>query len=104
MRYYRLSIANDQIVIEQNAKNPVAPCVQFNIQTYNTSEAINAEITIYNLPLFVFGQYQKFYNKKIELRAGITSTPLNTLIGIEPPKENLILSGYISAVIPDWNG
>ena len=104
MRYYRLSIDNDSVVIEQNRKNPAAPCVQFNIQTYNTSEAINAEITIYNLPLYVFGQYQKFYNKKIELRAGISSNPLNNRIGIEPPKEDLILSGYIAAVIPDWNG
>jgi len=102
MRYYRL-LLDGQELCAQNAKNPTGLQIQFNIQTMNEGDTANSEITVYNPPLWMFGEYMKLYNKKIELYAGVTATPISNLIGIEPAKQDLIVSGFIGAVFPDWN-
>lgn len=104
MRWYSISINEGEIELSQNKSNPNGPAIQFSIQKYDAGSAINSEITIYNLPLYVFGEYQKLYNKKFELKAGMQETPLTRKIGINVETEQLIAVGYISAVIPDWNG
>ena len=102
MRYYRL-LLDGQELCAQNAKNPTGLQIQFNIQTMNEGDTANSEITVYNPPLWMFGEYMTLYNKKIELYAGVTATPISNLIGIEPAKQDLIVSGFIGAVFPDWN-
>lgn len=103
MRYYRL-LLDGQELCGQNAKNPTGLEIQFNIQTMNEGDTANSEITVYNPPLWMFGEYMTLYNKKIELFAGVTATPISNLIGIEPAKQDLIVAGFIGAVFPDWNG
>jgi hypothetical protein len=103
MRYYHLLI-NGKELCSQSIKNPSGLNIQFNIQTYNAGETANSELTIYNPPLWMFGEYQSLYNQKVELFAGIQATPTTNMIGLVPSKQDLITSGYVAGVFPDWNG
>jgi hypothetical protein len=103
MRYYKLSIGDD-VVFTQNVDNPTGPAIEFNMQYYTASQGINQEITLYNAPLFMFGEFQNYYDKKIELKAGFTQSPLTRLIGTSISTNDLLSSGYVAGIISDYNG
>lgn len=104
MRWYSISINDDEITLTQDLDNPNGLEIQFSIQQYEAGTAVNSTITIYNLPLYLFGQYQYLYNTKFEFKAGMLSTPLTKAAGITTDTEQMIFVGYTSAIIPDWNG
>lgn len=104
MRWYEISINDGEIKLYKNKSNPNGPAIQFSIQQYDAGSAINQEVTIYNLPLYLFGQYQNLYNMKFELQAGMQETPITRKLGINTETGQMISVGYISAIIPDWNG
>lgn len=102
MRYYKLLI-DGQVLCSQTLDNPTGLNIQFNIQTYNEGQSAISEITVYNPPLWMFGEYMNLYNKKVELYAGVSSTPLTKIIGLAPAKQDLIAVGFVSALFPQWN-
>lgn len=102
MRYYKLTI-DGKTLCQQSLTNPTGLNVQFNIQTYDRGRTANSEITVYNPPLWMFGEYMKLYDKKIQLFAGVANTPLTQIIGMTPPKQDLITTGYIGSVLPQIN-
>lgn len=102
MRYYKLLIDGKQLCA-QSLDNPAGLNIQFNIQTYAEGQTATSEISVYNPPLWMFGEYTNLYNKKIELYAGVAETPLTKIIGMAPPKQDLIVSGFIGAILPQLN-
>ena len=102
MRYYKLLI-DEKELCAQNLKNPTGLNIQFNIQTFNEGQTANSEITVYNPPLWMFGEYMNLYNKKLELYGGVENTPLTKIIGITPPQQDLLMVGFISTILPQWN-
>lgn len=102
MRYYDLRI-DGKTLCSQSLTNPTGLNLQFNIQTYNEGKNANSEITIYNPPLWMFGEYMNLYNKKVELYAGVSNTPQTKIIGISPPTQDLLMVGFVSTILPQWN-
>lgn len=102
MRYYKLLIDGKQLCA-QDLKNPTGLNIQFNIQTNAAGITARSEVTVYNPPLWMFGEYMKLYDKKIELYAGVSNSPLTQIIGLTPPKQDLITTGFIGSVLPQIN-
>lgn len=103
MRYYRILI-DEKELCSQSLENPTGLQIQFDIKTADEGSTANSQVSVYNPPLWMFGEYNKLYNKKLKLFAGLSETPITQMIGIVPPKQDLITSGYIAGIFPDWNG
>lgn len=103
MRKYQLIIGNKELVLDYSSDNQSGPQIQFNIQQYTASQTVNAEITLFNIAPYYYTMNQVLINKQIQLYAGMEENPITRAIGYSG-EYGLIAAGYISAVIPEWNG
>lgn len=102
MRYYKLTIGTfGEISFELGSKNMNAPAIEFSIQQFQQLRTTNSEITLYNLPTYMYGQFPKLIGQKIQLFAGFERSPVTTANGMTISK-GLIFQGYISQIIPDY--
>ena len=108
MRKFQLVIGNKnekdpQLIIDYSPSNPQGCQVQFNIQQSNAGNTVNAEITVCNISPYYFTMNQNLFGKPVWLYAGMADSPLLRKIGYSGTY-GLIAQGYISRVIPEWNG
>jgi len=103
MRKYQIIIGNKELVLDYSSDNPSGPQIQFNIQQFSVSQTVNAEITLYNIAPYYFSMNQYLIGKQIQLFAGVEDTPITRMVGYSG-QYGLIAAGFISAVIPEWNG
>lgn len=103
MRAYKLVIGDNKIVIESSPENPQGCHIQFNIQQFYEGETVNADVTVYNIAPYYFTANPVLVGQKIQLYAGMVDSPIMKKIG-GTVSYGLIASGYISYVIPEWNG
>lgn len=103
MRKYKLIIGDNELTIEYSSFRVDAPQLQFNIQQFDASRTANPFIVIHNISQYYFSMLPTWINKKILLYAGMEDSPILRKIGCTV-NYGLIASGYISGVVPDWNG
>lgn len=108
MRYYKLRISNSQdktlkkgefsgFEWELNANNPIAPRIEFAIQSYAGLQGVTF-IKIYNPPLSFVKNAKMLQGKFITLHAGLDKSPLTNINKIKKPNNNLIFSGIIQTL------
>lgn len=104
MRTYKLQIGSliNPTVFELNADNPGAPGIKFSIQQFEAQQTSLSYITLYNMPNYFYGQFSQLFNKKVSLWGGFARSPITTRLGYTPTKE-LLLQGYITSIVPDYN-
>ena len=103
MRKYHLVIGDNELVLDYSSDNPNGPQILFDIQQFTASETVNAEIILMNISHYYFTMNVPLLGKKISLSAGMEDSPILRKIGYSG-KYGLIAQGFISRVIPDWNG
>ena len=108
MRKYELYIGEStdqggQLILDCSPDNPQGCQIDFDIQQYAASLTVNASITIYNISPYYFSMNTRLINRSIYLYAGMQDTPILQRLGYTG-QYGLIASGYITRVIPEWNG
>lgn len=108
MRFYKLRISNSQDTTlkkgefsgfewELNANNPIAPRIEFAIQSYAGLQGVTF-IKIYNPPLSFVKNAKMLQGKFITLHAGLDKSPLTNINKIKKSNNSLIFSGIIQTL------
>lgn len=108
MRYYKLRISNSSDLTlskgdfsgfewELSASNPIAPRIEFAIQSYAGLQGVTF-IKLYNPPLSFVKNAKMLQGKFITLHAGLDKSPITNINKIQKPNNNLIFKGIIQTL------
>lgn len=114
VRYYKLTISDSEdsslkknafnsFVWELSASNPIAPRIEFAIQSYANTQGV-CFIKLYNPPLSFVKNGALLKDKYIYLEAGLKTSTITKKQGIKSPNDYTIFKGKIFSLQTAYEG